>query len=427
MLVEELIVALQSMNQKAQVMFDTEAALFNVHCVPIDSAHDESEALRAMAMEDAVILHTRDPRDYGAIPEAEATTLRAKVEATEREIERLKKLLAMDAHWAADASKRLRVVVPYSDKEPEHPLTDLADDVDGALASIFDTYDHKAVRGYDEMRERCAVLDLAAASATHQLGTLAGERDAAAARALAAESKLAEAAGEIELTWKVCGVTPEQRAENDDPDVETLSQTVYWALQHERDKNETAVRERDEAHHRLNFADGSLQDAGVAVEHERFDLAIEKLAADRDIAIAAKIESDKACAGMRAALEFYADPETYFAIGFMPDRPCGEFMEDFEDVEHDDGGKWFKPGKRARAVLNSPVDPVTEALQKMHEVLTEIVEQQECEHKNAMHGLGELNTYSRCDDCGAIFNDRRARYESKHRAALTRLAQLVTR
>jgi hypothetical protein len=50
---------------------------------------------------------------------------------------------------------------------------------------------------------------------------------------------------------------------------------------------------------------------------------------------------------LREALEFYADPDTYFAIGLFPDRPCGEFMEDFSD-EHDPGYP-----KRARAALAS--------------------------------------------------------------------------
>src|SRR4030067_1917109 len=46
------------------------------------------------------------------------------------------------------------------------------------------------------------------------------------------------------------------------------------------------------------------------------------------------------------ALAFYADIETYFAIGFFPDRPCGKFMTDFEktDLGH-------KPGKCARKAL----------------------------------------------------------------------------
>lgn len=47
------------------------------------------------------------------------------------------------------------------------------------------------------------------------------------------------------------------------------------------------------------------------------------------------------------ALGFYADPETYFAIGFLPDPPCGEFMEDFDHTEE----LGVKPGHRARAAL----------------------------------------------------------------------------
>lgn len=46
------------------------------------------------------------------------------------------------------------------------------------------------------------------------------------------------------------------------------------------------------------------------------------------------------------ALLFYADPATYFAIGFFPDPPCGEFMEDIEETEIGQ-----KPGKRARAAI----------------------------------------------------------------------------
>ncbi len=61
-------------------------------------------------------------------------------------------------------------------------------------------------------------------------------------------------------------------------------------------------------------------------------------------------------ARLRAALEFYANPETYFGIGFFPDSPSGEFIEDFEELTgglgHPDGGEWVKPGKRARAALS---------------------------------------------------------------------------
>lgn len=46
------------------------------------------------------------------------------------------------------------------------------------------------------------------------------------------------------------------------------------------------------------------------------------------------------------ALCFYADPDTYFAIMIMTDPPCGEFSEDFEEI--DEG---YRPGKLARKVL----------------------------------------------------------------------------
>jgi len=48
------------------------------------------------------------------------------------------------------------------------------------------------------------------------------------------------------------------------------------------------------------------------------------------------------------ALEFYAHADTYAAIGFMADRPAGEFMDDFSFDE--DFGRDM-PGKRARAAL----------------------------------------------------------------------------
>lgn len=49
------------------------------------------------------------------------------------------------------------------------------------------------------------------------------------------------------------------------------------------------------------------------------------------------------------ALEFYAEPGTYLAIGFFPDPPCGEFWDDFSDTE--EFGE--RPGKRAREALET--------------------------------------------------------------------------
>lgn len=50
------------------------------------------------------------------------------------------------------------------------------------------------------------------------------------------------------------------------------------------------------------------------------------------------------------ALAFYGDPETYHAIAFLPDPPCGEFMEDFGDNDDYD---YPKPGKLARDTYKS--------------------------------------------------------------------------
>ena len=57
-------------------------------------------------------------------------------------------------------------------------------------------------------------------------------------------------------------------------------------------------------------------------------------------------------AELEAALEFYADPETYFGVAFLFDHPTGGFDEDFDTAtSHPDGNSWHKPGKLARAAL----------------------------------------------------------------------------
>ena len=73
------------------------------------------------------------------------------------------------------------------------------------------------------------------------------------------------------------------------------------------------------------------QDAEIAALTERFVPLVE--------------ENER----LRAALDFYADPETYFAWGFIGDSPCGEWDDDFEETE-----LGYKPGKRARAALSQP-------------------------------------------------------------------------
>lgn len=58
-------------------------------------------------------------------------------------------------------------------------------------------------------------------------------------------------------------------------------------------------------------------------------------------------------AELEAALEFYANPDTYFAIGFFPDLPCGDFMDDFEEIDI----RGYKPGKKARECLDRKNTP----------------------------------------------------------------------
>ena len=63
---------------------------------------------------------------------------------------------------------------------------------------------------------------------------------------------------------------------------------------------------------------------------------------------------------LKEALAFYADPETYFAIAIIPDPPCGEFMDDFDDEYESEAYpppyNRPLPGKRARAVLREIIN-----------------------------------------------------------------------
>jgi hypothetical protein len=74
-------------------------------------------------------------------------------------------------------------------------------------------------------------------------------------------------------------------------------------------------------------------------------MTVEHLHSKSDIA-AELAWRDAELARLREALEFYADPDTYFAVGFMFDPPTGDFADDFDDT---DLGR--KPGKRAREAL----------------------------------------------------------------------------
>jgi hypothetical protein len=103
-----------------------------------------------------------------------------------------------------------------------------------------------------------------------------------------------------------------------------------------------------------NSARAALAEDGEAGEGEVYkvvDIAEMTMAAWNEALATARAKRDEAARRadrLAEALRFYADPETYLAIGFLPDPPCGEFMDDFDDQGPQLG---MKPGRRARAVL----------------------------------------------------------------------------
>lgn len=56
------------------------------------------------------------------------------------------------------------------------------------------------------------------------------------------------------------------------------------------------------------------------------------------------------CGLLHDALAFYANPETYHAIAFLGDPPCGEFANDCS-LEHTADYDRPMPGKMARETL----------------------------------------------------------------------------
>jgi cell division protein FtsB len=64
---------------------------------------------------------------------------------------------------------------------------------------------------------------------------------------------------------------------------------------------------------------------------------------------------------MIEALEFYADPETYFGLAVIADPPCGGFAEDFSD-DHGhpslDGNRYGKTARKAFELADAALSPV---------------------------------------------------------------------
>jgi hypothetical protein len=75
---------------------------------------------------------------------------------------------------------------------------------------------------------------------------------------------------------------------------------------------------------------------------------------------------DARIAELEETLAFYADAETYHAIAFLADPPCGEFMDDFSDDHGDDYDRPM-PGRRARSTLEGK-HPNAESLAAMQEL-----------------------------------------------------------
>jgi hypothetical protein len=75
---------------------------------------------------------------------------------------------------------------------------------------------------------------------------------------------------------------------------------------------------------------------------------LQSLRAERD-------EANRRSKELLSVLAFYANPETYYAIGFIPDRPCGEFETDFDsEYEHEDM-QGPRPGARGRKAIKGLV------------------------------------------------------------------------
>jgi len=64
-------------------------------------------------------------------------------------------------------------------------------------------------------------------------------------------------------------------------------------------------------------------------------------------------QAEKRITAAGEALAFYADAETYHAIAFLPDYPCGEFIDDFSEDHGDEHYDRPMPGKRARDCIRS--------------------------------------------------------------------------
>lgn len=64
---------------------------------------------------------------------------------------------------------------------------------------------------------------------------------------------------------------------------------------------------------------------------------------------------------MLEVLEFYANPDTYFAIGLFPNPRCGEFINDINETKFG-----IKPGKMARDLIENMLKEFEELQKSNH-------------------------------------------------------------
>lgn len=94
--------------------------------------------------------------------------------------------------------------------------------------------------------------------------------------------------------------------------------------------------------------DAPLQEDGKLPEDSN---KVEELTERCEQLVAQINEEDEEAERMREALEFYADPDTYFGMSIICDPPCGDFYRDFDEDHGNDFYDRAMPGKQARDAL----------------------------------------------------------------------------
>lgn len=136
-----------------------------------------------------------------------------------------------------------------------------------------------------------------------------------------------------------------------EPDaIEAIVDQIKWHYRGAMETKTGTALVYDEAERILRaLLDTGYTVAKAAVDYimpqlEREVERLEALLADNDLATRV-LELEK-------TLRFYADPESYFALFILPDRPAGMFADDFSDVEETDFTyNRPMPGALAREVL----------------------------------------------------------------------------